>query len=121
MDRCNSDSNDLTYYYMVQAGNLGQINNSAQVAETPIADVAPLPVTTISPSETVQNSISVTVTLSATNATTTYYKIGTGGQQTYSNPFTVFQWSAGVDKCYHSYHLLVSRCKRYRSRKNNYL
>ena len=88
--------NDTTYYYMVQAGNMGQINNSAQVAATPIAEVAPLPVTTISPSATVQNSISVTVTLSATNATTTYYKIGTGGQQTYSAPFTVFQWSAGV-------------------------
>ena len=89
-------SNGFPYYYMVQAGNLAQINNSAQVEATAIADVAPLPVTTISPSATVQNSISVTVTLSATNATTTYYKIGTGTQQTYSNPFTVFQWSAGV-------------------------
>ena len=48
-------SNGFPYYYMVQAGNLGQINNSAQVEGTAIADVAPLPVTTISPSETVQN------------------------------------------------------------------
>ena len=55
-----------------------------------------LPVTTVSPSTTVQNSTSVTVTLSATDATTTYYKMGTGAQQTYSAPFTVSQNTAGV-------------------------
>jgi hypothetical protein len=51
-----------------------------------------LPVTTISPAETVQNNISVTITLSCSDPNATiYYKIGTGTQQTYSAPFSVSQ------------------------------
>lgn len=57
-----------------------------------------LPVTTISPAATVQNSIPITFTLSATNSPTAiYYKIGTGAQQTYTGPVSVNQNTAGVN------------------------
>lgn len=61
-----------------------------------VTTAAALPVTTISPSEVIQNNIPITVTLSATNATTTYYKLGTGTQQTYTGPFQVNQNTAFV-------------------------
>jgi hypothetical protein len=58
----------------------------------------PAPITTISPSATVQNTIPITVTLTADDPEATiYYKIGTGSQLTYTAPFTVNQNSAGVN------------------------
>ena len=56
------------------------------------------PTTTISPTNTVQNTIPFTVTLSTDEVgATIYYKLGaTGTQQTYSAPFPVNQASAGV-------------------------
>ena len=63
------------------------------------------PVTTVSPSATVQSSFPITVTLSATDATTTYYKIGAGTQQTYTAPFQVTQsdvWATDIPVTYWS-------------------
>jgi Chitobiase/beta-hexosaminidase C-terminal domain len=56
----------------------------------------PIPVTTISPSAVTQNSIPITVTLTSPYATTIYYKIGAGAQQTYTGPFTVNQNQSGT-------------------------
>ena len=55
------------------------------------------PTTTISPTNTVQNTIPFTVTLSTDEVgATIYYKLGSGTQQTYTAPFSVNQDSAGV-------------------------
>lgn len=66
-----------------------------QVFTKPAAPV--LPITTISPSNTTQNTIPFTVTLTTDEpGATIYYKLGTGAQQTYTAPFSVNQNSAGV-------------------------
>jgi hypothetical protein len=71
--------------------------NTETIKTTTITIIA-TPVTTISPSELVQNIIPFTVTLSATgNPTATYYRLGSGTTvYTYTAPFTVNQTSAGV-------------------------
>lgn len=65
---------------------------------TEIYSPAPiLPTTTISPAETIQNNIPITVTLTCDDpAATIYYKIGTQAEKIYTDPFTVNQDSAGV-------------------------
>ena len=68
----------------------------AEAVKTLQITVAAASVTTISPSETVQNTIPITVTLTNNQGNTIYYKIGTGTQQTYTGPFTVNQSTAGV-------------------------
>src|SRR3954462_4760650 len=59
--------------------------------------IAAVPSTaSISPTNTVQNTIPITITLTSSAAKTIYYKVGTGAQQTYTAPFTVNQSDAGV-------------------------
>lgn len=85
-----NETTTIKYFSVDVAGN-------TEAVKTTVFDITEnLPVTTISPSSTIQSNISVTVTLSSTDATTTYYRVGTGSQQTYTNPFTVYQWTAGV-------------------------
>ena len=56
-----------------------------------------LPVTTVSPTNTVQNTIPFTVSLSTSEqGATIYYRVGTGAQKTYTAPFQVNQTDAGV-------------------------
>lgn len=68
----------------------------AEAVKTLTVNIPSAPITTISPSQTVQNNIPITVTLSATNATTTYYQVGSGSQQTYTAPFQITQNTTGV-------------------------
>jgi hypothetical protein len=70
----------------------------AEAVKTLTVNVAAPPVTTISPSATVQNAIPITVTLtSSEQGATIYYKIGSNATQyTYTAPFQVSQDSAGV-------------------------
>lgn len=70
----------------------------AEAVKTLTVNVAAAPVTTISPSATVQNSIPITVTLTTSEqGATIYYKLGTGATQyTYTAPFQVSQDSTGV-------------------------
>ena len=72
------------------------VSGVSEVVRTLTVNVTAVPVTTVSPSTTTQNSIPITVTLSATDATTTYYKIGAMGQSTYTAPFEVTQNTPGV-------------------------
>ena len=51
---------------------------------------------TISPSNTIQSTIPITVTLTSSAGKTIYYRVGTGSQQTYTAPFTVNQDTIGV-------------------------
>lgn len=76
---------------------INKIYSGSALVYTPyIPPVAPT--TTISPTNTIQNTIPFTVTLSTDEVgATIYYKLGaTGTQQTYTAPFPVNQTSAGV-------------------------
>ncbi len=72
------------------------VSGISEVVRTLTVNVTAVPVTTISPSTTTQNNIPITVTLSATDATTIYYKTGSASQQVYSAPFQVTQNTSGV-------------------------
>ena len=91
----------IKYFSVDVAGNV-------ETVKTTVFDITggiTLPVTTISPSATVQNNFPITVTLSATDATATYYKIGAGTQQTYTAPFQVTQtdtWTTDISVAYWS-------------------
>ena len=68
-----------------------------EVTKTLNVTVAAPPVTTISPSETVQNNIPITITLTTSEqGATIKYIIGTGTEQTYAAPFQVNQSHANV-------------------------
>lgn len=74
------------------------LNGNVEAWKENTVNIVIAPVTTISPASTIQNTIPFTVSLSATNnPTATYYKLGTGTQQTYTAPFTVTQDSVGVN------------------------
>lgn len=79
----------IKYFSIDVAGNI-------ETVKTTIFDITETSITTISPSETVQNTIPFTVTLSNNTGNTIYYRIGTGSQQTYNSPFEVNQNSTGV-------------------------
>jgi hypothetical protein len=85
----------LKYFSVDLAGN-------TETVKTTTINIVATPVTTISPSATVQSAIPFTVTLSATNnPTATYYKLGNpttmgATTYTYNAPFSVNQTSAGV-------------------------
>jgi hypothetical protein len=86
-----NETTTIKYFSVDMAGNVEPV-------KTTVFDIiGGIPTTTISPTNTVQNTIPITVTLSATNnPTAIYYKLGTGVQQTYTGPFTVTQDTAGV-------------------------
>jgi hypothetical protein len=71
---------------------------AAEATKTLTVTVNKVPVTTISPATTVQNTIPITVTLTSDEAGATIkYKLGTSATEyTYTGPFTVNQNSAGV-------------------------
>ena len=74
------------------------LNGNVESWKENTVNIVNAPVTTINPTSTIQNTIPFTVSLSASNnPTATYYKLGTGTQQTYTAPFTVTQDSAGVN------------------------
>lgn len=75
------------------------LNGNTESWKENTVNIVATPVTTISPTSTIQNTIPFTVSLSATNnPTAIYYKLGaTGIQQTYTAPFQVTQSSAGVN------------------------
>jgi len=81
----------INYFSIDLAGN----------AETPktvsynIKFVVPTTVT-ISPTNTIQAIIPITITLTSSEGKAIYYRLGTGTQQTYTAPFSVNQSSAGV-------------------------
>lgn len=85
----------LKYFSVDLAGN-------TETVKTTTINIVATPVTTISPSATVQSAIPFTVTLSATGSpTATYYKLGNpttmgATTYTYTAPFSVNQTSAGV-------------------------
>lgn len=85
----------LKYFSVDLAGN-------TEAVKTTTITIIATPVTSVSPSDTVQSSIPITVTLTATgNPTATYYKLGNATtlgatQYTYTAPFTVNQNSTGV-------------------------
>lgn len=87
-----NDTTTIKYFSVDVAGNV-------EVAKTTVytINLAVLPVTTISPSAVTQSNIPITITLSATDATTIYYKVGAGTQQTYSAPFQITQTTNGVN------------------------
>jgi hypothetical protein len=74
------------------------LSGVAEAVKTLTVNVAAPPVTTISPTEIVQNSIPITVTLTTSEAgAQIYYKLGNSATQyTYTAPFQVSQDSAGV-------------------------
>jgi hypothetical protein len=85
----------LKYFSVDLAGN-------TEVVKTTTINIVATPVTTISPSETVQSAIPITITLTATGSPTAiYYKLGNATTMgattyTYTAPFTVNQNSSGV-------------------------
>jgi Chitobiase/beta-hexosaminidase C-terminal domain len=81
----------IKYFSVDLAGNVEAVKTTTYT----INNVAPI--TTISPSATIQNTIPFTITLSTSESgATIYYKVGTGAQQTYTAPFSVNQNMAGV-------------------------
>jgi hypothetical protein len=88
-----NENTTINYFSVDLAGN----------AETPktvtytITAGGEVPITYISPSVAIQNTIPITVNLTRSILeATTYYKIGTGAQQTFTAPFAVNQDTAGV-------------------------
>lgn len=82
----------IKYFSVDVAGNTEAVKTTVYTI-----NLVAMPVTTISPSSTTQNNIPITVTLSATDYTTIYYKIGSGTQKTYSAPFQVTQTTDGIN------------------------
>lgn len=87
------DSTTTIKYFSVDvAGNTEAVKTTVYTI-----DAVQLPTTTISPTNTTQNSIPFTVTLTTDEVgATIYYKLGSGAQKTYTGPFSVNQSSAGV-------------------------
>jgi hypothetical protein len=84
-----SNTTTIKYFSVDQAGN-------TEAVKTTTYTITAGPTTTISPSATVQNTISFTVTLtSSESGATIHYKIGTGADTVYTAPFTVSQSIAG--------------------------
>ena len=72
------------------------ISGNTEAVKTTTYTITAGPTTTISPSATVQNTISFTVTLTTSESgATIHYKIGTGADTVYTAPFTVSQGIAG--------------------------
>src|SRR3954454_4299282 len=82
----------LKYFSVDLAGNTEAVKTT-----TYNINAVEVPISYISPSEVIQNNIPITVNITRSILeATTYYKIGTGAQQTFTAPFQVSQSTAGV-------------------------
>jgi hypothetical protein len=82
----------LKYFSVDQNGNAEAVKTTTYTIET-----AEVPISYISPTEVIQNTIPITVNITRSILeATTYYKIGSGAQQTFTAPFQVSQSTAGV-------------------------
>ena len=86
------ETTTIKYFSVDTSGNTEAVKTIVYTINVAVA-----PNTTISPTNTTQYNIPITVTLSTDEAgATIYYRLGTGAQQTYSAPFKVSQDTAGV-------------------------
>jgi hypothetical protein len=82
----------LKYFSVDLAGNAEAVKTT-----TYNINAVEVPISYISPSEVIQNNFPITVNITRSILeATTYYKIGTGAQQTFTAPFQVSQSTAGV-------------------------
>jgi hypothetical protein len=82
----------LKYFSVDLAGNTEAVKTT-----TYNINAVEMPISYISPSEPIQNTFPITVNITRSILeATTYYKIGSGAQQTFTAPFQVSQSTAGV-------------------------
>lgn len=86
------ETTTVKYFSVDESGNAEAVKTTVYTIVVVVA-----PNTTISPTNTTQYNIPITVTLSTDEAgAAIYYKVGTGAQKTYTAPFQVSQDTAGV-------------------------